>query len=233
MDLFYMDLYSSGSQHNTKIVSSNTQIQKMSRRIVGKRPGKRVSLSSAAAKKRKVSKQDSDGHNDDHNSIGSGSSTSSEEEKVAGPKMDDNGGSETDEGGGGKQKVVETPVCLQGTVDSDTPLPVPMKGMNKQAFTAANVRGTTTNQVFRAVHVLNTHSLINSTMARLATIYDVKPEECGQWKGLYQREVVYALNNKRNSVYQDIKPKFEGKERSSNMNGLLFLINQRCAIQRC
>jgi hypothetical protein len=189
MDLFYMDLYSSGSQHNTKIVSSNTQIQKMSQRIVGKRPGKRVSLSSAAAKKRKVSQQDSDGHNDDHNIIGSGSSTSSEEEKVAGPKMDDNGGSETDEGGGGKQKAVETPVCLQGTIDSDTHLPVSIKGMHKQAFMAANVRGTTTNQVFRAVKVLNTHSLINSTMARLATIYDVKPEEYGQWKGLYQREV--------------------------------------------
>jgi hypothetical protein len=30
------------------------------------------------------------------------------------------------------------------------------------------------------------------------------------WKLLYQNEMVYALNNKRNSVYQDMKPKIQG-----------------------
>jgi phage antirepressor YoqD-like protein len=63
--------------------------------------------------------------------------------------------------------------------------------------------------VFRAVKFLNTPSLIESTMTQMARVYDVKPQDYHTWRGLYQKEVIYAINNKRNSVYQDVKPKIK------------------------
>jgi hypothetical protein len=46
-------------------------------------------------------------------------------------------------------------------------------------------------------------------MTQMAQVYDVQPKDYHTWWGLYQKEVIHAINNKRNSIYQDVKPKLK------------------------
>jgi hypothetical protein len=73
---------------------------------------------------------------------------------------------------------------------------------------AIHVRNTTTSKVFCAVKFLNT-PLIESTMTQMARVYDVQPKDYHTWRSLHQKEVIYAINNKRNSIYQDVEQKIK------------------------
>ena len=82
--------------------------------------------------------------------------------------------------------------------------------MIKHKYMSNRVRCETTTTVFRAVKFLNTPKLLDQTMEKLGKLFKVLPTDLISWKILYQKEVVYALNNKRNSVYQDVKPIIKG-----------------------
>jgi hypothetical protein len=151
--------------------------------------GKRTSLARSAARKRAQPDTDDD---EDEDSI----EESSEDEEL------------TDDGGG-KQQVGAYEEAVIESEEEETSLTSPQTKITKNDYMAIHVRNTTTSKVFRAVKFLNTPTLIENTMTKLARVYDVQPHDYHTWRGLYQKEVVYAINNKRNSVYQDVKPKLQ------------------------
>jgi hypothetical protein len=87
--------------------------------------------------------------------------------------------------------------------------------LTKTKNMSTRVRGESTTTVFRAVKFLNTPQLMEKTLDKLCTKFNVTPDLKISWKLLYQKEMVYALNNKRNSVYQDMKPKIQGKSKNA------------------
>jgi hypothetical protein len=102
----------------------------------------------------------------------------------------------------------------------------PEKGaLQKTKYMSSRVRGETTGTVFRAAKFLNTPKLVDTTLEKLATLFTVTAESRTSWKLLYQKEMVYALNNKRNSVYQDMKPKIQGKS-ENRLNQHRSIISQ-------
>jgi phage antirepressor YoqD-like protein len=155
--------------------------------------GKRTSLAMRAAKKHAPSNTGEDEEVDSHSS----SAASSESEQ------------QTDDGGGKQQAGAYEEADEVDTDEEVTSLTSPRAKITKNEFMAIHVRNTTTSKVFRAVKFLNTPSLIESTMTQMARVYDVKPQDYHTWRGLYQKKVIYAINNKRNSVYQDVKPKIK------------------------
>jgi hypothetical protein len=116
--------------------------------------------------------------------------------------------------------------------DAGEPAEQPEKGaLQKTKYMPSRVRGETTGTVFRAVKFLNTSKLVDMTLEKLATLFNVTAESRASWKLLYQKEMVYALNNKRNSVYQDMKPKIQGKSENC-LNQHRSIISQCRPIRR-
>jgi hypothetical protein len=72
--------------------------------------------------------------------------------------------------------------------------------LTKTKYRLTRVRGESATTVFRAVKFLNTPQLMEKTLDKLCTKFNVSPELKISWKLLYQKEMVYVLNNKRNSV---------------------------------
>jgi hypothetical protein len=87
--------------------------------------------------------------------------------------------------------------------------------LTKTKYMLTRVRGESTSTVFWAVKFPNTPKLMEQTLDKLCTKFNVSPELKISWKLLYQKEMVYALNNKRNSIYQDMKPKIQGKSKTA------------------
>jgi hypothetical protein len=67
----------------------------------------------------------------------------------------------------------------------------------KTDFMTARDQKQTTDVVFHAMKFLNSRNLIDHTMTKLAT---------STWKLMHEKEVMHAINKKRNSVSQDAKP---------------------------
>jgi hypothetical protein len=149
---------------------------------------------------------------------------------------DDDDDSEEEETGVVEATVIDgdAPVDNQGIEEADAgePAEQPEKGaLQKTKYMSSRVRGETTGTVFRAVKFLNTPKLVDTTLEKLATLFNVTAESRTSWKLLYQKEMIYALNNKRNSVYQDMKPKIQGKS-ENRLNQHRSIISQCRAIRR-
>ena len=68
-----------------------------------------------------------------------------------------------------------------------------------------------TNTVFRGVKFVNTSRMMRMIMKRVSEHYKVPPEHQDAWELMFVKDVKYAINNKRNSVAQDMKKSLLGK----------------------
>ena len=76
--------------------------------------------------------------------------------------------------------------------------------------TAARVRRDATDTVFRAVKFLNTENLIRIAMNKLSAMNNIPEDFRFEWELLYQKDLCFAINNKRNTVAQDVRYKLKG-----------------------
>ena len=157
---------------------------------------KRTSLADAAAKR--VESRAPASSDDSINSVKDSPSIGKESRKV----QEDDSDSDDSRGGISDDVEVEAPGILPATRAKSS--------ITKTQYMSVHVRNTTTSKVFRAVKFL-TPAIIDTTMTRLARSYDIEPSQFHTWKSLYQKEMIYAINNKRNSVYQSVKPKMKSK----------------------
>ena len=67
------------------------------------------------------------------------------------------------------------------------------------------VRKYATDVVFRGVKFINTRRMLQTIMAKVSKHFMIRNEQRIQWELTYEKELKYAINNKRNSVAQDIK----------------------------
>jgi hypothetical protein len=165
---------------------------------------KKAALAAEARAAKKLKSQPSDDDDDDDNS-------KEEETDVVQATVVDG------DGAGDNQEIGEE------AVTGETAEQPEKWALQKTKYMSSRVRGETTGTVFRAVKFLNTPKLVDTTLEKLATLFNVTPESRASWKLLYQKEMIYALNNKRNSVYQDMKPKIQGKSENCLNHSILQL----------
>ena len=67
------------------------------------------------------------------------------------------------------------------------------------------VRKYATDRVFRGVKFINTRSMLKQIMGRVSDHFSIEKSERAAWELSFEKDVRYAINNKRNSVAQDIK----------------------------
>ena len=65
---------------------------------------------------------------------------------------------------------------------------------------ATRVRKEATDTIFRAVKFMNTENLVRNTLKRLSELMNVEEDLRYEWELVYRKDLVFAINNKRNSV---------------------------------
>ena len=73
------------------------------------------------------------------------------------------------------------------------------------------VRKYTTDRVFRGVKFVNTRKMMRQIMGKVSQHFQLNDNNKIAWELAFEKEVRYAINNKRNSVSQDIKKVILGK----------------------
>ena len=91
----------------------------------------------------------------------------------------------------------------QKTFQDDQFIYIPVE--KKKLQDAVRVRNYVTNSIFRCVKFINTRSMLRKVMGMVSKGMDIDPNKRQVWEINYEREVKYAINNKRNSVSQDMK----------------------------
>ena len=67
------------------------------------------------------------------------------------------------------------------------------------------VRKYATDRVFRGVKFINTRQMLQHIMQKVSRHFQLDENERQSWEIAYEKEIRYSINNKRNSVSQDIK----------------------------
>lgn len=73
------------------------------------------------------------------------------------------------------------------------------------------VRKYATDRVFRGVKFINSRKMMMDIMGKVSTYFQLEETHKKTWEMCFEKEVRYAINNKRNSVSQDIKKVLMGK----------------------
>ena len=97
----------------------------------------------------------------------------------------------------------------QNTFQDDAYVYIPVE--KKKLMNDVRVRNFVTDTVFRCVKFINTRSMLQKVMSMVSHGMNVDPNMKKFWEISYEKEVKYAINNKRNSVAQDMKKALLGK----------------------
>lgn len=192
----------------------------MARRPTTPGSKKRTSLAAAAKKAAKRPRRAAVAPVNDDDTEDSGEEAYSADDSDS----QDNDDGSSDDASTRKQPLAEdgdvTPATEIGTSmvadkldegDFVPPPDVPVDGkLTKNEFMSKHIRLTATTKTFRGIKFL-TAGLIDSTMTKLAQMYRIGPESYVAWKNCYQKEVIYSIQNKRNSILQDVRPKMRRK----------------------
>ena len=82
--------------------------------------------------------------------------------------------------------------------------------VQREQHMATRVRKEATDTIFRAVKFLNTENLVRKTLTKLSALMNVEEDLRYEWELVYRKDLIFAINNKRNSVAQDCKAKLKG-----------------------
>ena len=86
----------------------------------------------------------------------------------------------------------------------------PMLRLQREPYMATRVRKEATDTIFRAVKFMNTENLVRTTLRRLSELMNIEEDLRYEWELVYRKDLVFAINNKRNSVAQGCKTKLKG-----------------------
>ena len=100
----------------------------------------------------------------------------------------------------------------ESTGQDDNESPGTLTVMKYERHTAVRLRQEITDVVFGAVKFINTVNLLNKTIKKLADMLHLPPHLHSEFGVLYKKDIMYAVNNKRNSVAQDCKKRLTGKD---------------------
>ena len=74
-----------------------------------------------------------------------------------------------------------------------------------------HVRKHATDCIFCGVKFINTRHMMQEIMGKVSKHYMISSDTRVEWELAYEKELKYAINNKRNSVSQDIKRTLKSK----------------------
>ena len=98
---------------------------------------------------------------------------------------------------------------------------------------ATRVRKEATDTIFRAVKFMNTENLVRNTLRRLSELMNVEEDLRYEWELVYRKDLVFAINNKRNSVAQDCKAKLKGTSMTGGLLCMAVVLTLFVLLQRC
>ena len=98
---------------------------------------------------------------------------------------------------------------------------------------ATRVRKEATDTIFCAVKFMNTENLVRNTLRRLSELMNVEEDLRYEWELVYRKDLVFAINNKRNSVAQDCKAKLKGKFVFGRLLCMTVVLTLFVLFQRC
>ena len=114
------------------------------------------------------------------------------------------------------QNSVNNGTNNSGTIHERSIIPLNRREMmsspnSKRMQEKCLIRKYTTDRVFRGVKFVNTRKMMQQIMGKVSTHFQLEPNDKSAWELCFEKDVRYALNNKRNSVSQDIKKVVLGK----------------------
>ena len=98
---------------------------------------------------------------------------------------------------------------------------------------ATRVRKEATDTIFRAVKFMNTENLVQTTLRRLSELMNIEEDLRYEWELVYRKDLVFAINNKRNSVAQDCKTKLKGMYMFGGLLSVTVVLTLCCCCCCC
>jgi len=98
---------------------------------------------------------------------------------------------------------------------------------------ATRVRKEATDTIFRAVKFMNTENLVRTTLRRLSELMNIEEDLRYEWELVYRKDLVFAINNKRNSVAQDCKTKLKGMYMLGGLLSVTVVLTLCCCCCCC
>ena len=86
-----------------------------------------------------------------------------------------------------------------------------LTGKSARKQDSIHVRKHATDCVFRGVKFINTRRMMQEIMGKVSKHYMISSDTRVEWELAYEKDLKYAINNKRNSVSQDIKRTLKSK----------------------
>ena len=109
----------------------------------------------------------------------------------------------------------------------------PVLRLQREQYMATRVRKEATDTIFRAVKFMNTENLVRNTLRQLSELMNVEEDLRYKWELVYRKDLVFAINNKRNSVAQDCKAKLKAMYMTGRLLCMTVVLTLLLLLQCC